>query len=61
MEIKIDYDECLGCLKCVEACNNNVLISLDEKPVVSSPNDCVYCLRCEEECSVDALKHRRNE
>lgn len=61
MKIEIDYDECLGCMKCVEACNKNVLISLDEKPVVSSPNDCAYCLRCEEECPVDALEHERVE
>lgn len=59
MEIKIDHDECLGCNKCVEACTKGVLISLDEEPVVGSPNECAFCLRCEEECPIDALEHNR--
>lgn len=59
MKIEIDYDKCSACEKCVQACNNNVLISLDDKPVVSSPNDCAYCLRCEKECPEDALTHEK--
>ncbi len=59
MKIEIDYDKCAGCKKCAEACNKEVLISLDDKPVVSSPNDCAHCLRCEKECPKDALKFER--
>lgn len=59
MKIKINYEECAGCQKCVQACNKDVLISLDDDPVVSSPNDCAHCLRCKKECPTDALKFER--
>ncbi len=59
MEIEINYDNCAGCQLCVKACNKNVLISLDDEPVVSSPNDCAHCLRCKKECPTNALKFDR--
>lgn len=59
MKLDIDYEKCLGCNDCVEACNKNVLIKLDDKPVIASPNECKFCLRCEKECPSDALNHER--
>jgi len=55
MEIKIDYDRCTGCRKCVDACNYSVLDFLDDMPVVAAPQKCTSCMKCVKLCPVSAI------
>jgi len=58
VEIKIDYEKCIGCKKCVKACSYGVLDWLDDMPVVVNPRDCVVCLECEKNSPVNAILHK---
>ncbi|RLI00729.1 ferredoxin, partial [Candidatus Bathyarchaeota archaeon] len=40
VEIKIDYERCVGCKECVKACSYGVLEWLDDMPIVVNPHDC---------------------
>ena len=50
VEIKIDYDRCVGCKECVKACSYGVLEWLDDMIIVVNPHDCALCLECEKRC-----------
>ncbi|MBI9048751.1 MAG: ferredoxin family protein [Anaerolineaceae bacterium] len=57
----ITYDEnrCIGCNRCVEACQIDLLIPNNTKgkpPLVAYPEECWYCGCCVMECPVDAIK-----
>ncbi|HEX68739.1 MAG TPA: 4Fe-4S dicluster domain-containing protein [Candidatus Bathyarchaeota archaeon] len=34
IEIRIDYEKCIGCKKCVEACSYGVLEWFENQPIV---------------------------
>jgi len=40
VEIKINYEKCIGCKKCVEACSFGVLEKKKKKPIVVNLNNC---------------------
>jgi len=58
VEIKIDYDLCIRCKKCVRVCSYGVLEWLDDMPIVANPSECAACLDCESVCPVNAITHR---
>ena len=55
VEIKIDYDRCTGCEKCVEACTFGVLEWLDDRPIIVNPSNCSACLECKLSCPANAI------
>jgi NAD-dependent dihydropyrimidine dehydrogenase PreA subunit len=58
VEVKIDYDKCTRCRKCIEACSFGVLEWIDDIPVVVDPRSCAFCLECEKKCPASAITHR---
>lgn len=51
--IRFREDLCIGCNRCVEACQVDVLLPNPEKgkpPVVAYPGECYYCGCCGMEC-----------
>ena len=56
VEIKINYDLCIGCKECVRACSYGVLECLENKPIVADASNCAACLECEKCCPVKAVK-----
>jgi len=55
VEIKIDYDRCTGCKKCVEACTFGVLEWFEDRPIVVNPSVCSACLECKLSCPANAI------
>lgn len=54
----IIYDEnlCIGCNKCADTCQVDILIPNEEKgkpPIVMYPGECYYCGSCVMECPVE--------
>lgn len=59
---KIDYEKCVGCLKCVEDCVNQYIIVADAggvkpqgKPVFKERGRCLDCGHCEAICPQGAI------
>ena len=56
-------DKCVGCNKCVDICQVDLLIPNPEKgkaPIVLYPGECWYCGCCVMECSIEGaitLRH----
>lgn len=55
VEIKIDYDHCTGCKKCIKACNFGVLEWFEDMLIVVNPGSCAACLDCKNNCPTDAI------
>lgn len=61
--IIFDNKKCIGCNKCVEICQVDILIPNPEKgkhPIVLYPGECWYCGCCVMECPVEGsikLRH----
>ena len=56
--IRFDNGKCIGCGRCMEACQVDVFIPAEEKgahPVVSYPDECWYCGVCVMECPTGAI------
>ncbi|MEM2212830.1 MAG: 4Fe-4S binding protein [Candidatus Nezhaarchaeales archaeon] len=58
VEIKINYDKCIGCRECVETCSYGVIKWLDDVPIVINPKSCALCLECEKKYPVNAIAHK---
>ena len=56
VEIKIDYDRCTSCEKCIEVCTFGVLELFEDRPIVAYPNSCSACLECEKNCPANAIE-----
>lgn len=54
--IKIDSNNCIGCLKCVSVCPFQVLEIKDKKPVMEEGKRCVKCLHCAAACAQKAIR-----
>ncbi len=52
---QIDVAKCFGCELCVKVCPNNVLVLVNDLPVVVKPEACDYSARCQEICPVQAI------
>lgn len=55
---KIDYDLCIGCGKCVNACRYDVLRmnAQTKKPAIVYRDECVLCNQCMKDCPVSAIE-----
>jgi len=53
----VNYDLCIICEDCIEACNENILVLDDEeqKILVVNEENCSGCKACEEICSPNAI------
>jgi len=40
IEIRIDYEKCIDCKKCVEACSYGVLEWFEDQPIVVNASEC---------------------
>ena len=60
--LSFDQEKCIGCNRCVEACQIDVLLPAGyqgKTPVVEWPGECWYCGACVMECPVPgAIKLR---
>lgn len=57
--LTFDETKCIGCNRCLEACQIDLLIPAEEKgahPIVAYPDECWYCGCCVMECPKDAIK-----
>lgn len=61
--LRFDREKCIGCLRCVEACQIDVLLPSvrhGEPPRVMWPGECWYCGACVMECPAQgaiSLRH----
>ncbi len=52
--VKIDYDTCINCKKCVDNCPTNNLVFEDDK--VLSGTSCALCYRCVNICPTKSIR-----
>ncbi len=58
--ITYDADKCIGCGRCAQACQMDVLIPSVNKgghPIVMYPGECIYCGSCVMDCPVPGAIH----
>ncbi|MFW6024794.1 MAG: radical SAM protein [Candidatus Woesearchaeota archaeon] len=53
-KIRIDYDKCNLCKKCIEDCPQGVFKLKDNK-VIADANSCIGCMICSRNCPEDAI------
>lgn len=61
VEIKIDYEKCIGCKECVKVCSYGVLDWLDGAPVVVNLGNCAVCLKCEKNAPLTRFSIKKND
>ncbi|MHA1427657.1 MAG: DUF169 domain-containing protein [Candidatus Helarchaeota archaeon] len=57
-KIKINYDLCIGCKKCVEICPSNVYQMEENRPKISNIDVCTLCGVCADQCPKNAIELR---
>lgn len=50
--LTFNSDKCLGCNRCVNICQCDVLLP-GKPPIVAFPGECYYCGSCVMECPVE--------
>jgi len=55
MEIRIDYEKCISCGKCVEVCTVGAIELFEDTVVVADSDRCLSCMKCEMVCPVGAI------
>jgi NAD-dependent dihydropyrimidine dehydrogenase PreA subunit len=56
VEIKIYYQRCITCKKCIEVCSFSVLECFEDQLIVVNPSNCTACLECEKHCPTNAIE-----
>lgn len=59
--LTFDKEKCIGCNRCLEACQMDVLMPNPKKgapPIAAYPEECWYCGCCVMECPKDAIHLR---
>ncbi len=57
--ISFDVTKCIGCNRCLEACQIDVFLPSEEEgqpPYVAYPDECWYCGCCVMECPTGAIR-----
>ncbi len=54
--IRIDYEKCEKCKKCVDACPRNILSFKNDQIQISNAMSCNFCKACEEACETEPEK-----
>lgn len=57
--ITFDQNKCIGCNRCLEACQIDLMIPSPTKgqhPIVAYPDECWYCGCCVMECPTGAIQ-----
>ena len=55
VEIRIDYEKCNRCGKCVKSCSFGVLEWFEDRPIVVNPSECGRCGECQKNCPTNAI------
>ncbi|MBQ9309020.1 MAG: 4Fe-4S binding protein [Clostridia bacterium] len=58
MPVHFDTEKCIGCHRCANACQTDILLPIDGKgkpPTVMYPGECWYCGACVMECPTGAI------
>ena len=55
VEVRINYEKCIGCKKCIKACSFGVLEWFEDQPIVVNASECGGCRECQKNCPVDAI------
>ena len=59
--LRFDREKCVGCLRCLEACQMDILLPPEnpgEPPRLFWPGECWYCGACVMECPTGAVSLR---
>ena len=54
VKIKVNYETCIACQKCVAACPSTVMGAILKRDTKTIP-DCFACYACREECPTDSI------
>ncbi len=54
--LKIDYERCEKCEKCVDACPRHILSFKNDQIQIQNAMTCNFCMSCEEACEVEPEK-----
>jgi len=54
-----EYDNCIGCAVCIQACPNKVITMKDDR-LIFDYSKCIACFCCQEACPNAAIKIKRN-
>jgi len=60
VKIKVNYETCIACQKCVAACPSTVMGAILERDAKTIP-DCFACYACREECPTDSISFSKGK
>ncbi|PIP20909.1 MAG: hypothetical protein COX40_02240 [Candidatus Omnitrophica bacterium CG23_combo_of_CG06-09_8_20_14_all_40_11] len=55
----VEYDDCISCAACIQACPNKIITMKKDRPVFDYAK-CTACFCCQEACPNAAIKIKRN-
>ncbi|MBM94196.1 MAG: ferredoxin [Legionellales bacterium] len=61
VDLYIDPNQCIGCMKCVQACPTDAIIGLPKRLHAIIESECTGCERCIPKCPVDCIHTRSSE